>query len=192
MRSNDRTLVAAFRAGDTDAFDRLYTLYAGRVLRFARRLTGHQTDAEDLTQEAFLAAFRSRESFRGQSQFLTWLLAIVVRRWRDKERHPKPPTVPYLAETLETMHASGEAKDPAQEVIQNTLLHRAIEALDPPLREAFLLVAAESLTHREAADVVGCPVGTMKWRVAEAMRRLRTTLKEAEETEEQNVFPLLV
>ena len=185
MTSLDPKLIAGFRAGDAAAFDTLYALYAGRVLAFARRLTGSQSDAEDLTQEAFVAAFRARQGFRGSAQFLTWVFGIVVRRWRDGERRPRLSTVPYLDSDV---CAIRDGSDMAEETVRKTMLNQAIDALDPILREAFLLVAGEGLTHREAATVVGCPLGTMKWRVAEAAHRLRAALEEVEETEKQDVL----
>ena len=191
MKPMDPRLIAAFRAGNTAAFDTLYALFTRRVLAFARRLTGSQADAEDLTQEAFLAAFRAHQEFRGEAQFLTWLFGIVVRRWRDGARRPRLSTVSYLDADIDTMNSCGRGSDMAEETVRKTMLNLAIDALNPPLREAFLLVAMEGLNHREAAVIVGCPLGTIKWRVAEASHRLRNALQEAEETEKQDVLCVL-
>src|ERR687885_615754 len=90
MPADDRKLIAAFRAGDRAAFDALFERYAGRVLAFARQLTGSSSEAEDLTQEVFLAALRGLPEFRGDSGLLTWLFSIAVRRWRDQQRRFRP------------------------------------------------------------------------------------------------------
>ena len=83
------------------------------------------------------------------------------------------------------------APDLADDTVRKTTLNQAIEKLDPLLREAFLLVAVSGLTHREAAAVAECPLGTIKWRVAEAAHRLRSTLQEPQETEKQDVLSIL-
>lgn len=153
---------------------------------------GSQADAEDLTQEAFLAAFRAKERYRGEAQFLSWLCGIAARRWRDGARRPRLSTVTYLDADLGALRTGAYGNDLAEDTARKTLLNLAIDALDPSLREAFLLVAAAGLTHREAAEVVRCPLGTMKWRVAEAAHRLRAALQEAEETEKQDVLCLLL
>ena len=86
-------LIAGIRAGDPQAFRRLYDTYADRVMGFVLRLTGSRTETEDIVQEVFVAAYASRASFQGRSQLLTWLLGITSRRWRDRcrQRTPRPP-----------------------------------------------------------------------------------------------------
>jgi RNA polymerase sigma-70 factor, ECF subfamily len=187
MSTQERRLIEAFQAGDATAFETLYEQCAGRVLAFARRLTGHEGDAEDLVQEAFIAAFRARESFHSRSHIVTWLLAIAVRRWRDKERSPRPKTVPYC----ESVMSGKNGKDHADQTIEAVRLQAALDGLALPLREAFLLVAGQGMTHKEAAVLLACPIGTVKWRVAEASRRLRVALQDTGEMEERNVFPVL-
>jgi RNA polymerase sigma-70 factor (ECF subfamily) len=190
--ADDRRLLAAFRRGDRAAFDALFDRYAGRVLAFALQLTGGcRADAEDLVQETFVAAYRAAPGFRGGSRLLTWLLGILVRRHRDGRRRNVVPTVPLLDEhdglAPVSRHSPVES-----EVVSGTDFRCALGALDASLREAFLLVAAQGLTHKEAAGVLGVPEGTVKWRVAEATRRLRAALTEMdddEETEPQSRLP---
>lgn len=173
--SDETELLTQFRRGDRAAFDALYTRYAPGVFAFARRLTGGNTgDAEDLTQETFVAAFRGAAQFRGGARLSTWLMAIALRRFRDKTRHAPPPS------------AAVNENDPSPAVpveaaaLHNVAFERALAVLDPNLRAAFLLVAGQGLTHREAAAILQIPIGTAKWRVAEAARRLRSVLSDTE------------
>ena len=170
----DDALLARYRQGDQAAFDALYERVAGRLFAFALQLTqGRRADAEDLVQETFVAAYRGMGGFRGGSRVLTWLFGIMARRSRDNRRRPQL-MVATREETDEDV--SRVAASPENAALSAILLQEAIARLDAPQREAFLLVAAQGLTHKEAAGVLGAPVGTVKWRVAEAMRRLRVTL----------------
>ena len=100
-------LIAGIRAGDPQAFRRLYDTYADRVMGFLLRLTGSQTETEDLVQEVFVAAYTGRASFQGRSQLLTWLLGIASRRWRDRCRQ----RIPYTIQLSEEGVAEGTSSD---------------------------------------------------------------------------------
>ena len=93
MSFDERALALKLRAGDRQSFDAVYQCYAGRVMGFALRLTGSRTEAEDLVQEVFLAAYAARATFKGNSRLLSWLLGIAIRRWRDRCRHRTPETL---------------------------------------------------------------------------------------------------
>lgn len=174
--SDDADLLTRFRARDRTAFNILYDRYAGRVLAFVLPLTQSRSDAEDLTQETFLAAFQSADSYRGGSRLLTWLFAIALRRWRDGKRRPRLMASPLLEEAD---YHSGSLSSPVEAAAVATIAFRqAVGRLDERLRIAFLLVVSQGLTHREAAEVLRTPVGTVKWRVAEATKRLRAMLSE--------------
>ncbi len=177
--TDDAALLTRFRNRDKAAFDALYSRYAGGVFAFARRLTGTVEEAEDLTQETFVAAFRSAHGFRGNAHLLTWLLGIASRRCRDSRRTPKPQTSPLLEGEGE--HILGATASVERAVVASVTLEAALSQLDEGLREAFLLVAAHGLTYKEAAHVLQAPVGTVKWRVSEAGRRLRVLLSDEAE-----------
>lgn len=138
------------------------------------RLCSHLVDlqaADDLTQETYLRAWRALPAFRGQSSARTWLLAIARRacadalRVRTRQRR--------LAERLAPPQAQ---PDPAEELALQALL----KSLDPDRREAFVLTQLLGLTYDEAAQVCGCPVGTIRSRVARARTKLITSLQTAE------------
>jgi RNA polymerase sigma-70 factor (ECF subfamily) len=105
-----------------------------------------------------------------------------VRRWRDRQRRGRLDTVPSLDEAAES-RASRYAREAGLEdqVVRSITLSRSLRMLDPPFREALLLVASQGLSYREAAEVLGEPVGTVKWRVSEAARRMRRILSTEEE-----------
>ncbi len=175
MTSEERRLVGDCRARKPGAFDELFDRYAGRILAFARRLTGSEAEAEDLTQEALLAVHQGIGRFAGRSSLMTWMLRIVVRRWRDRSRAARIDTLP-LEERDDAHSRNGHEPSLERRTVDRVSFDAALAGLDEPLREAFLLVAAQGLTHREAAEVAGVPVGTMKWRVATAAKRLRGAL----------------
>ena len=172
--SGDDSLLRRYRQGDRAAFDALYERVAGRLFAFALQLTqGRRADAEDLVQETFVAAYRGIGGFRGGSRELTWLFGIMARRNRDNNRRPRL-LITTIEETDE--ETAPIAASPENAALATVLLQEAVAKLDAPLREAFLLVAAQGLTHKEAAGVLRAPVGTVKWRVAEAVKRLRVAL----------------
>jgi len=179
MRPDDKQLAKGIQSGEVSEFNRLFHSYAERVMGFALRLTRSPAEAEDLLQDVFVAAYTSRASYAGRSKPLAWLLGITARRWRDKNRGiAKEAPVPLNEEILE-VEAPGK---PFEESIVNQLvMTKALDRLGEPFREALLLVASQGLTYREAAEITGEPVGTVKWRVYEASRRMRAYLLETEE-----------
>lgn len=163
--NDERVLIKRVRKGDREAFDVLFSRYGERVRAFALRLCGNESMADDLTQDAFLAAFRSIAGYRGGAPFFSWLCGIVVRRHRDALR--RVPTEWGLEARV----------SPAEEGHPD--VDRAIAALKPDQREVFVLIKVVGLTQTEAAQVLRKPVGTVKWLCYEAVRSLQLTLKEA-------------
>ena len=173
---------AKLRAGDHAAFDLLFERHAPQVLGFLRNLTGSRAEAEDLTQDVFLAAYSAHASFEGRAKPVSWLLGIAVRRWRDCGRRGR-----LLMSSLDENSAkSSLSRQPAPDtqVIEAVTLSAALLVLTPPNRAALLLVASSGFTYREAAEILGEPVGTVKWRVSESSRKMREILMQ--KGEEQN------
>lgn len=161
-----------FLRPDERGFQEFYRQHGGRIYRFCLRLCGSVSEAEDLTQEVFLAAFQGQDKFQGRSSGQTWLYQITLNCWRHSVRTPRPVTVPAAEDAAQT----GPSVE--QSVTENIALTCALSALPPDLRETFLLVRAEGLKYKEAAAVLGVPLGTVQWRVHEASRRLRILLTE--------------
>jgi RNA polymerase sigma-70 factor (ECF subfamily) len=180
---DERNLISRIQSGDPGVFADLYDRYAHRVLGFLLRSTGNRDDAEDLLQDVLVAAYRARADFRGESTALTFLLGIAVRRQRDWARQRRPESAWRIATPLdeERVEAAGDGGDPANGVVTRLAFSHALMCLDPPLREALLLVHSQGLTYREAAAVVGAPVGTVKWRVREALKRMHRAVDAMEE-----------
>lgn len=159
------------RPRSTADFQAFYAQHGATVYRFCLRLCGSASDAEDLTQEVFLAAFQGQSRFQGRSSVQTWLYKIALNCWRHSCRSPRPVT-----SVLEDSRQAGPSLE--QSVTESMALTCALSALPPDLREAFLLVRAEGLKYKEAAAVLGVPLGTVQWRVHEASQRLRILLME--------------
>lgn len=171
--NDERELLERFRRGEPGAFDALYQRYGPRLYRFSLRLCGNPTDAEDLTQEVFVAAYRGLHRFEGRSSLATFLYRVAVYRWRQtrESARRRPETVPW-----DDRHPPTAPDDPAGSGIRRADLRAALSQLPEAHRAAFLLVKAEGLTCREAADVLGIPVGTVKYHVYEAVSRLQACL----------------
>jgi RNA polymerase sigma-70 factor (ECF subfamily) len=171
---DEAALVRAARRGDRDAFVQLVRLHQAGVRAFAHGLLGDRTLAEDVAQEAFLRAWRGLSTFRGDAAFGTWLYTITRRAALDEVRRPALRTVPvHEAATL----ADWRVGDP---VLRGDI-ERALEALEPAQREAFLLVAVLGLSYQEVGEMTGCPPGTVASRVFRARTRLAAALSLREE-----------
>ncbi|AIE84675.1 RNA polymerase sigma factor [Fimbriimonas ginsengisoli] len=154
------------KGNGAEGFEQVFEAHQAQVYRFALRLCGSREEAEDLAAEAFAAAFQNWDRFRGESSATTWLYGIVLNRWRMQWRRKR-----LRPERLEAAEAIAQTFQ-----FQALELAEALNALPDPLREAFLLVKGEGLSHAEAAKAVGAPVGTMYFRVHQAVRRLRASL----------------
>jgi RNA polymerase sigma-70 factor (ECF subfamily) len=165
-----RTLARA-REGDLGAFEDLVRQYQGDLWRFAYHFTRDRTLADDVTQDAFLRAFRFLGSFRGDSKFSSWLFRIARNCAMDQLRARKT--------TLERESRAplGPTSDPQARVE----LHAALDAVTPEHREPFLLIEVFGLSYQEAADVLGVRVGTIKSRMHRARRAMMDALAVEEE-----------
>jgi len=180
---SDRELVELARRGDTAAFGVLVDRHRVPVFRAAFAALGSREDAEDVAQEAFVAAHRHLRDFREDASFKTWLLAIAWRKALTRRRSVRTFVRRFVQppEDVE-WQVPGEDRSQEQAVLDRELrghLRREIARLKPSLRDALLLAAAGEQSYTEVASILGVPVGTLKWRVSEARRRLRTRLAEA-------------
>jgi len=176
-------LVSKLRAGKPEAYAEVYDRYSTRLMGYALRLSGDRGDAEDLLQETLLAAWHGREAFHGKVKLLSWLLGILTRRWRDRCRHRQVDTVSQALQDGEIeAKASGWPESRLETaVIDRLMMDKALATLELPFREALLLIHSQGLTYREAAEVLDEPVGTVKWRVSEALKRVQRRFAACEE-----------
>ncbi len=174
---SQQKLQRQIQAGEERGFACLYEHHGRDVLGILLRLTnGNRTEAEDLTQETFLAAFRGRQSFSGRVPLRAWLVGIAARRWRDSRRRLQPKTTTLIEEPVVEVAPETETT-----ITNRTVLASALAELSEDHQTAVLLVLAQGLTYREAAEILKIPIGTLKWRVSEAAKRLRTLLSEEED-----------
>ena len=169
--------LASARAGDQSAFGCLVDLYQRVAVRTALVALGRMEDAEDVAQESFLIAWRKLEGFRGDSSFRTWLLTIVWRKALDRRRsrmlwwrRTGSQTAADPFDQVPAASVSPERSAVARDAMKRARLE--ISKLSPTLRDTLLLAATGEHTYDEIASVLGAPVGTIKWRVAEARRKL--------------------
>ena len=173
----EQAWIARSREGDQQAFEALVLRYQRMIFALTYRMTGSPTEAEDLTQETFIAAFHQLDSFRGDSKFSSWLYRIAMNlclNWRksDQRRHALHR---QWSEEL-VLAAEEESTVPAGEV------QRALLKLNPRQRAAIVLTTYDGLTHAEAAEALGCSEATISWRVFAARARLKKALRNLNQT----------
>lgn len=177
-----RALVSAAQAGDQDAFGALVSLHQRVVVRTAMAALGAKEDAEDAAQEAFVMAWRKLAGFRGDSTFKTWLLTITWRKALDRRRSRRlwwSRQVTGWDEPAPLETFAGHEPSPERLALSRDLADQArneISQLTPKLRDALLLAASGEHRYEEIAVLLDIPVGTVKWRVAEARKQLTARL----------------
>jgi RNA polymerase sigma-70 factor, ECF subfamily len=158
-------LAAAAVDGDPLAAAALVRATQSDVWRLCAAL-GDVDSADDLTQETYLRAFGSLHRFEGRSSLRTWLLAIARRVCADAVRSRRRRRLTLVREDAE-LEALGSGDD-ADRVGEGAAVADLLARLDPDRREAFVLTQLLGLPYAEAAEVAGCPVGTIRSRVARA------------------------
>ena len=159
-------MIELAQAGDAGAFRDLLDRHYMTIYRMAFRFCGSQHDAEDVTQLACIKVADHLRDFKGQSAFTTWLYTIVLNTSRDWQRSQKRHRHGEIDEEV----SSGE-QSPEQALSTRQQLAR-VNALPEVEREALLLVFGEGLTHKQAAEVLGCAESTVSWRIHEARKKL--------------------
>jgi RNA polymerase sigma-70 factor, ECF subfamily len=171
----DHTLAQRAAAGCEASFQTLFDRYYQEIRNFAFRRCHCMEIANDISQTVFIRVARSIAGFRQESSFRSWLYRIAVNCLHNEARQRRTYDR-HLAEFEESSANVTTANSP----VPPALLHaiQLIESLPETLRDAVVLVSAQGLTHREAADALGCPEGTVAWKISEARRHL-TNLKSA-------------
>ena len=176
-REQSSALVRAAQAGDRAAFDSLVRLYRHRVFALALHMSGSATDADDITQDAFVRAYRRIHSFEGRSEFFTWLyritlnLALNARRDAGRRRG-RVRLSDDRVQAAVAVDSDGDPRHTLELREQYGLLVDALDRLSAPLRTTVVLVALQGLSYKEAAVVLGTSDGTIAWRIHEARAQL--------------------
>jgi RNA polymerase sigma factor (sigma-70 family) len=171
---------AASGATDKEAlFKQLVHEHQRKLYRFVVKNIGHGSDAEELTQQAFVEAAKAYESFRGASELSTWLYGIamnLVRNYLSRSPHRR-----YTFEDEEALaDVQADRPDPSEQLAQSQLvraLQREVENLPEEMRDVLLLVALDELSYEDAAVMLSIPVGTVRSRVSRARSTLRKRLE---------------
>ena len=184
----DLDLVRLAQAGDVEAFGELVERNRRAVFRAALACVGSPAEADDVAQEAFVTAFLKIGTFRGDSQFRTWLLSITWRKAIDRRKSatrwlrltfspPRDDSGEDNFDYMDRIPSIGRSQEESvvdDELQQNVM--RLIGTLPRKLRDALLLAGTGEHTYEQISKMLGTPLGTVKWRVSEARRVLKKKL----------------
>ena len=176
ISSTDTELLRQVAAGDETAFAELYDLYAPPVYNYLLRLVNEPAVAEEILQEVFLAMWLSAHRFRQEARVKTWLLRIAHHQ-----------AVSWLRRARAAVESNAELEAAADDLIEEHVAHSwqldqvraALTRLTPNHRAVIELTFVQGLSYTEIAEVMNCPVGTVRSRMSYALRRLNALLSEA-------------
>ena len=174
--------IAAAREGDQGAFEELVRLYEKRVLALTRRMCKNPEDAAEAAQEAFFAAWRGLQSFRGDSSFSTWLYRLASNACVDLlRREGKRQSAVSLDDEEANLDLPAALPSPQEEAERRELreqIEEGLRALPPEYRAALVLREIQQLRYDESGRVLGVDVGTVKSRISRGRKKLRNFLLE--------------
>jgi RNA polymerase sigma-70 factor (ECF subfamily) len=157
---------------DLAAFEALYETHGARMKSLALNVLGNRSDAEDAVQEAFLRAYKNRQTFRSDAALWTWVYRILLNACHDigRSRAARRDNQTVDADV------AVDLPSPIGDNPMRLTLQRAVNGLAPIYRDVFLLCEVEGYTHREVAGILEIPEGTSKGRLFEARRQLKLAL----------------
>jgi RNA polymerase sigma-70 factor (ECF subfamily) len=185
MASTDEELVARSVGGDLDSFNELVVRWERPIYALAYRVLGREEDARDVCQEVFLRAFRALKGFKGQAKFSSWLYRITLNLCRDWMRRERRAPVVQAPEGLDPLDLAAEQVETVsvEELVSRRELARAVAramaSLSEEQRTAIILKEYHGLTFQEIADLLDCPLSTVKTRLYQGLTVLRRQLAQA-------------
>jgi len=181
MPPTDEELVIAVQGGDSTAFDMLMRRWDRKIQGAAFRVLGSDDEARDVSQEAFLKAFRGLRSFKREARFSSWLYQIAMNLCRDRLRRRRGREHVSLDDVIDSGEPALRQHPLALEALHSRDLSRAVaaavDALSDEQREVVVLKEYEGLTFPEIASVLGVPLSTVKTRLYRALGQLRLELE---------------
>ena len=179
-REQELAVIRRVQRGDTDAFEALVAAYEKNVFNVALQMTGNREDAQDMTQEAFLKAYSSLSSFRGDSKFSSWLYRIVSNVCLDfKRRQGRRPSSSLTMEDDEGENIQLDIADESQSpeaLLERKMTREAVRAglqqLPDEQRQILLLREIQGLSYEEIGEAMGLEAGTVKSRIFRARKKL--------------------
>lgn len=185
-READQALVERVQAGDQQAFGLLVAKYQRKLMRLVSRLVRDPAEAEDVAQEAFIKAYRALPSFRGDSAFYTWLYRIGVntaKNWLIANRRRAPTATEIDNEEAESYGEADLLRDvdtPERLMMSKQIadtVNAAMDELPEELKTAVTLREIEGLSYEEIAQVMDCPIGTVRSRIFRAREAIALKLR---------------
>ena len=185
-REIDQALVERAQGGDQRAFDQLVGKYQRKLGRLLARMIRDAAEVEDVTQEAFIKAYRALPSFRGDSAFYTWLYRIGINTAKNylvSQGRRAPTSTEYDADEAETFEDATQLRDintPESLLLSKQIgqtVNSAMEALPEDLRTAIVLREIEGLSYEEIAGIMDCPIGTVRSRIFRAREAVAGKLR---------------
>ena len=171
--ARDAALIRRARGGDSRAFDELVTLYMRQAFNLAYRVVQHREDAEDLVQEAFLAAYQYLDSFDTERAFGPWLMRIVLNRGANLRRSRARRTTEPEVDAVSTAPSALEESERSE---ARRILTAALAALPERQRMIVTLFDVDGMTSTEIGEMLELAPGTVRWHLHEARRALRVAL----------------
>ena len=183
--SIDHQLVQRVQRGDKSAFDLLVTKYQSKVASVVSRYVSDYHEVADVTQESFIKAYRAIDRFRGDSAFYTWIYRIAINCAKNylQAKGRRPPSRDYEVEDAELNPNASALKDTSspENILGKdqleTVIKNTIKGLPEDLRVALTLREFDNLSYDEIADIMGCPVGTVRSRIFRAREAIDNEIK---------------
>jgi len=193
-KSDDRRLVERVRGGDRQAFDVLVLKYQHRIVKLVMRYVRDPSEALDVTQEAFIKAYRAMPKFRGDSAFYTWLYRIAINTAKNHIVAMKRRPMEYDLDLQESggyatnvqLHETDSPDRIAQREELRDALQASIDALPEELRVAIVLREIEGMSYDEIATAMNCPIGTVRSRIFRARDAIDTAIRGLVDGEDQD------
>lgn len=185
-REIDQVLVERAQGGDAHAFDTLVSKYQRKLSRLLSRYIRDAAEVEDVVQEAFIKAYRALPSFRAESAFYTWLYRIGINTAKNylvAQGRRAPTSTEYDADEAETFEDGDQLRDintPESLLLSKQIaetVNAAMEALPDELRTAIMLREIEGMSYEEIAQMMNCPIGTVRSRIFRAREAVATRLR---------------
>jgi RNA polymerase sigma-70 factor (ECF subfamily) len=175
-KDTDKELVRRVKKGDRHAFELLFSRYQHKILNLISRYLRDREDVEDVAQETFIKAFRALPRFRGESAFYTWLYRIAINTAKNHQvaRSRRPPGTDLDVDDAEYMDGTDalrESENPESALARDELsaeIDLAISQLPDDLRSAVTLREFDGLTYEQIAEIMDCPLGTVRSRIFRA------------------------
>lgn len=184
-REIDQALVVRVQQGDKKAFDILVLKYQHRIIKLVARFVRNSDEVQDVTQEAFIKAYRALKNFRGDSAFYTWLYRIAINTAKNYLVSAGRRATESAVDAQEAEQYDGgdwlrEYATPEKELLAaeiKQVIYKTINELPSDLKEAITLREMEGLSYEEIAEVMDCPIGTVRSRIFRAREAVDTQLR---------------